>query len=135
MRYSVLQIAICCALLSTTPASAEDDSWSGLYKGLDALDGSIDYLSISRTDSETYELRIVPSVISLCTTGHGWIVAEGTLDGTDRMLRRNSRVYCEGEEPRDIDDRVLMLDRDAGIIRYGATDNRRPLIYHRVSTN
>ncbi len=134
MKFSFLQCATITAFLSATQVSAEGDPSSGLYKGLDALDGSIDYLSISPIDTETYELRIVPSVISLCTSGRGWIVAEGKVTTAGTMQRQNSRVFCEGEDAKDIADRELTLDPDLGIIRYGATDDRRPLVYHKVST-
>ncbi|SLN64970.1 hypothetical protein [Ruegeria meonggei] len=116
-------------------AWADEDDWSGLYKGLDILDGSIDYLSISRTDAETYELRIIPSVISLCQTGRGWIVADGVLNDEGNMLRQNGRVFCEGEQPNDVPDRVLSREKETGIIRYGATDDKRPLVYHKVSSD
>ncbi|WP_299890481.1 hypothetical protein [uncultured Ruegeria sp.] len=135
MRYRILSVVLAGAIALPAHAFAEKDDWSGLYKGLDVYDGSIDYLSISLTSVETFELRIIPSVISLCETGRGWIVAEGKLNDEGKMLRQNSRVFCDGEEPADVADRVLTLDANTGIIRYEATDDRRPLVYHKVSSN
>lgn len=135
MKYKNLWAALLGLMFLPIPAIAAEDVWSGLYKGLDVFDGSIDYLSISRTDADTFELRVVPSVISLCASGRGWIVAEGVLKEDGRMLRQNGRVFCEGEEPVAVPDRVLTREEETGIIRYGATDNRRPLVYHKVSSN
>lgn len=135
MRNRLLQISALGVVSMAAPLWADENSWSGLYKGLDALDGSIDYLSISAIDADTYELRIVPSVISLCDTGRGWIIAKGKLNGDNEMLRQNGQVFCEGEAPRDVPDRVLTRDPQTAIIRYGATDDRRPLVYHKISTD
>lgn len=135
MKHRVLAAISFGVISSAGSALADQEGWSGLYKGLDVLDGSIDYLSISRTDAETFELRVIPSVISLCETGRGWIVADGVLNDEGEMLRQNGRVFCEGEDPVDVPDRVLTREKETGIIRYGATDDKRPLVYHKVSTD
>lgn len=135
MKNKDLWAALLSLVVLPIQAIAAEDVWSGLYKGLDVHDGSIDHLSISRTDADTFELRVVPSVISLCESGRGWIVAEGVLKEDGSMLRRNGQVFCEGEKPVAVPDRVLTRENDTGIIRYGATDNRRPLVYHKVSSN
>ena len=135
MSFKGIGIALASIVALPTQVAAAEDAWSGLYKGLDVYDGSIDYLSISRTGPDTYELRVIPSVISLCETGRGWIVADGILNNDGNMLRQNGRVFCEGEDPVAVSDRVLTREVDTGIIRYGATDDRRPLVYHKISTN
>lgn len=117
------------------PALADQNDWVGLYKGLDALDGSIDYMSISPTGPDMFEIRIMPSVISLCDTGQGWILADGRLTEDGQLHRHNGQVICEGNDPVSVDDRYLDRDPQTGIISYGATDDRRPLIYHRISSN
>lgn len=118
----------------TGSALADDADWVGLYKGLDALDGSIDYLSIAIKGPGEFDIRVVPSVFSLCENGKGWIVAEGRLTDEGKLHRFNSRAVCEGGEPFDIRDRFLVRDEQTGIVRFGATDDDRPLIYHRIST-
>lgn len=132
---SRLALSLIGAFALTGPAAADDSDWIGLYKGLDALDGSVDYLSIAPTGPGTFDIRIVPSVISLCENGRGWIVADGTLTEDNTLRRHNSRVICEGREPVDIDDRIFTRDAQTGLIRFGATDDGRPLFYHRISTN
>lgn len=116
------------------PATADESGWSGLYKGLDALDGSIDYLSIAPSGPGEFEIRIMPSVISLCEGGSGWIVAEGRLTEDNKLYRQNARVICKDAEPFDLEDRILVRDAQTGIVRYEASDDRRALIYHRIST-
>lgn len=116
------------------PAVADESDWAGLYKGLDALDGSVDYLSIAPSGEDRFDIRIVPSVISLCDNGRGWIVAEGKLTEDNRLHRFNAKVICDGAEPVALDDRFLVRDARSGIVRFEASDDRRPLIYHRIST-
>ncbi|MCY6382565.1 hypothetical protein [Hoeflea prorocentri] len=119
--------------VSAVPSTAGENEWVGLYKGLDALDGSVDYLSISTTAPGEFEIRIVPSVISLCETGVGWIVATGRLVEEGTLLRENARVFCQGAEPVSLENRYFVRDDETGVIRYGASDDGRSLIYHRIS--
>lgn len=134
MRDLFFTSALVGLLALASPAIADENDWAGLYKGLDALDGSIDYLSIAPSGPGEFELRTVPSIMSLCKNGRGWIVAEGRLTDDNRLHRFNARAFCEDKEPFDIEDRFFVRDAQTGIIRFDASDDRRPLIYHRIST-
>ncbi|MCR9137626.1 MAG: hypothetical protein NXI27_16635 [Alphaproteobacteria bacterium] len=134
MRHPLVTGMMAAALAWVSPAMADENDWAGLYKGLDGLDGSIDYLSIAPSGQGTFDIRVMPSVISLCESGRGWIVAEGKLTDDGRLHRTNAQVICDGAEPVALEDRMLERDAQTGIVRYGASDDRRPLIFHRVST-
>lgn len=135
MKNRISRIALFGLFLLASPAIAGENDWIGLYKGLDSLDGSIDYMSISSSGPGVLEIRTMPSVISLCETGRGWIVAEGRVLEDKRLHRQNAQVFCEDSEPFDIDDVYFVRDDQTGVVRFEATDDRRPLIYHRISTN
>ncbi|WP_419912431.1 hypothetical protein [Hoeflea sp.] len=92
-------------------------------------------MSISTTGPGAFEIRIMPSVISLCESGRGWIVAQGRALDDNRLERHGARLFCEGSEPTSIRDLILVRDDETGVISFGATDDRRPLIYHRISTD
>lgn len=134
MKNRIVMWAFAAVLALASPAIADESGWAGLYKGLDALDGSIDYLSIAPSGEDMFDIRIMPSVISLCENGRGWIVAEGKLTDGNKLHRFNAQVMCEGIEPLSLEDKMLVRDAQTGIIRFEATDDRRPMIYHRIST-
>lgn len=134
MRERIVMWTMAGVLACASPAIADESDWAGLYKGLDALDGSIDYLSIASTGPGTFDIRIMPSVISLCENGRGWIVAEGKLTEDSRLHRHDAQLVCDGAEPISLEDKMLEREAETGIIRFGATDDLRPMIYHRIST-
>ena len=135
MNHRIATSALVALFALAGPATADENDWVGLYKGLDALDGSIDYMSISKSGPGAFEIRTMPSVISLCESGRGWVVAEGSLTDDNRLQRQNARVFCEDSEPFGIDDVMFVREDDTGIIRFEAADDRRNLIYHRISTD
>lgn len=114
------------------PALADDADWAGMYKGLDARDGSVDHLSIVPVGDGKFDIRIVPSTNSMCDDGRGWIVAEGRLsDGA--LLRENVTVHCRGAEPKTVSDGVYYRDQETGMLTIESADDGRKLYYHLLS--
>lgn len=116
-----------------TLGNADQVSWSGLYKGLDARDGSIDYLSIVPTGPDTFDIRIMPSAISSCESGVGWVLAEGRLESDGTITRHNSIRVCDGVDRQDMADAVFQRDPETGVVSFGASDDGRALYFHPIS--
>jgi hypothetical protein len=132
-RMSGVAAAATLLLSAVTPAAADDDDWAGLYQGLDALDGSVDYMSIVPLGDGKFDIRVVPSVNSYCDSGVGWNVADGRLENDGTLVRENVTVYCDGDEPRSVSDGVYARDDDTGIVTLEHPDDGRKLYYHRIS--
>lgn len=133
MRHRIAASILVFLFALSGPALADDEDWIGLYKGLDALDGSINYMSISSTGPGTFEIRTVLTVISLCEGGSGWIVGQGRVSDDDTLMRHDARVFCRGEEPFSLKDMTFLRDDDTDVISIDAPDDGRALIYHRIS--
>jgi len=115
-------------------AHADDADWAGLYVGIDALDGSIDRLSIVPNGDGTFDIRMVSDGISLCDpeTPAGIILATGRIvDG--QLVRENVRLKCEAADEIALDDGVYTRDDGTGILTLPAPDDGRQMQYHRIS--
>jgi hypothetical protein len=115
-------------------AHANDDDWAGFYIGIDALDGSIDQLSIVPNGDGTFDIRMVSDGISLCDaeTPAGMIVATGRIvDG--QLVRENVRLKCEKADETALDDGAYTRDGETGILTLPAPDDGRQMQYHRLS--
>jgi hypothetical protein len=127
----VIYAVVYFGIVSAPAVAGEEHDWVGLYQGLDALDGSIDNMSIMRTGDGEFHIRIVPSRISLCESGVGWIVGDGRLaDGV--MVRHNSLLFCEGHEPEPLVDVEIVRDDLTGVLSNRTEDDQRILYYHPV---
>jgi hypothetical protein len=121
--------------MAATPVIADDDDWTGLYQGLDAFDGSVDYLSIVPSSNGKFDIRVVPSVISLCESKVGWILAEGRLVDDETLARENVKVHCSGAEPKSVPDGVYRRDDQTGILTIETPDDKRTNYYHKISND
>jgi len=119
--------------MAATPVIADDDDWAGLYQGLDAFDGSVDYLSIVPSSDGKFDIRVVPSAISLCESKVGWIVAEGRLVDDETLARENVKVHCSDAEPKSVPDGVYSRDDQTGILTIETPDDKRTNYYHKIS--
>ena len=118
-----------------TPALAEDADWAGLYQGIDALSGSVDFLSIVPLGEGKFDVRAKPGIFVLCESRDGWIVADGRLaDG--KLMRENTQIHCGGgAATTTIPDTVYTRDEATGILTLEAYNDQRKLYYHRISGN
>ncbi len=135
MTSRILWLLTAAFLLATnvTPALADDEDWAGMYQGLDSLDGSIDYMSIVPLGNGMFDIRIVPSRISICDTetGAGVITALGRL--TDEgLVREKPLLKCFGLEPRIIKDSLYTRDDKTGILTPLASYDGRKHYFHRI---
>lgn len=123
--------------LCVGPASADEDDWGGLYKAIDAKDGSVDRLSIVPDDQRSFIVRMTSTGISLCADSSdntaGWITATGRLTD-DGMVRENAMLTCAATgESRPIADSTYKLDDDTEILTINTPDDGRAIYYHRLS--
>lgn len=118
------------SLAAAAPPALADDDWAGLYMGIDARDGSIDYVSIVPTGDGTYEVRTRVSEHSMCSTA-GLVVATAR-EKDDGLVRENIVVRCDGSDTTiEVSDTAYGLDDD--ILSLKAPDDGRMLYFHRIS--
>ncbi len=96
---AMLVSALLVMTVSIGVAHADDDDWVGFYTAIDALDGSVDHLSIVQNSDGTYDIRMTSSALALCTPDQtaGWIVATGRLVGGN-LVRENVMFGCVGTD-------------------------------------
>ena len=118
MKVTILITAFLAVAIGAGDASAADDDWIGLYIGIDALDGSVDHLSIVPNGDGSYGIRMTSSALAMCTPAPtaGWIVATGRL--VDGNLVREDVVYgCAGsDEMTPLGDGIYHRNEETGIL-------------------
>ena len=115
-------------------APADIRPFIGLWEAVDAKDGSLLTLSISRLDKKTARLLVHDTYWTLCSGDRG--VAEGTADvSTEKTLESHDyTVTCfedSGTGPMTI---TLTRNPDGTLTRLGPPETLGdPVIYHRIN--
>ncbi len=124
------------AFLLAQPVLAQDeeDEWSGYYMGIDALDGSIDSLSIVHNEDGTYRILMSSTGLAFCKDGSeaGLISATGkVVDG--KLVREKVSYTCTiSHESKPLPDSTYTRDAGTGILKLEGPSNRVNY-YHPIS--
>ena len=132
MRTAAIILGLVGSLAAAGPAVAEDDEWAGLYLGVDAGDGSLDYLSIVPLGDGKYDVRIAVSDHSMCSDAPGVVRTTGHVED-DRFVREEGELVCDGAAAVAHPGVVYELDADNKILATQAPDDARMLYFHRLS--
>ena len=126
-----LFVAATVLMLSTvSPISAQDtastSTWAGYYVGIDAMDGSIDHLSITPESGGTYKIRMTSTRLGHCQegVGAGWITATARRVADD-LVRENVVFQCAGsDDGGSLPDGMYVRDAITGILTIEASGGR-----------
>ena len=134
MNKAVGVLGLVGALIAAGPAVADDDDWIGVYLGVDAADGSMDYLSIVPGDDDTFAITIAVSAHGMCPgTGAAVVHAAGRLDG-DRLVREEGTLTCAGADAVAHPGTVYELGKNNRYVAAPAPNDGRKLHFHRLSS-
>jgi hypothetical protein len=126
--------AILTVVISAVPARADDADWVGIYVGVDAVDGSIDTLSIVRKSDNTFDIRMSSTEFAECTGGAraGVLLATGRIVD-DRLVRENVTYKCRGDgEAKPFPDGAYVRDKETGMLSIEVPSVGRTNYYHRL---
>jgi hypothetical protein len=136
IRGALIAAAAFCLLAQPVMAQDEEDEWSGFYMGIDALDGSIDSLSIVHNEDGTYRILMSSTGLAFCKDGAeaGLISAVGkVVDG--KLVREKVQYVCAiSHESKPLPDSTYTRDPATGILKLDGPSNRMNY-YHPVSSN
>jgi len=126
--------AVLAVVIGVVPARADDADWAGIYMGVDAVDGSIDTLSIVRKSDNTFDIRMSSTEFSKCTGGAraGLLLATGRIvDG--RLVRENVTYKCQGDgEAKPFPEGTYVRDKETGMLSIDLPSVGRTNYYHRL---
>ena len=126
--------AVLAVVIGVVPARADDADWAGIYVAVDAVDGSIDTLSIVRAGDNTFDIRMSSTEFAKCTGGAraGLLLATGrVVDG--RLVRENVTYKCRGEqEAKPFPDGTYVRDNETGMLSIDVPSVGRTMHYHRL---
>lgn len=126
--------AVLTIVIGVVPARADDADWAGIYVGVDAVDGSIDTLSIVRASDNTFDIRMSSTEFAKCTGGAraGLLLATGRIvDG--RLVRENVTYKCQGDgEAKPFPDGTYARDTETGMLSIDVPSVGRTNYYHRL---
>jgi hypothetical protein len=123
-------------VISAVPARADDADWAGIYVGVDAIDGSIDTLSIVPTSVNTFDIRMSSTEFVKCTGSAraGFLVATGRIVD-DRLVRENVTYKCRGDgEAKPFPDGTYVRE-ETGILTLEVPSVGRTMYYHRLRSD
>jgi hypothetical protein len=133
MKKVVVALGLVGSLIAAGPAVADEDDWTGFYLGIDAADGSLDYLSIVPLGDGRFDIRIAVSGHSMCSgAGAAVVHATGRLED-DRLVREEGELVCDGADKVAHPGVVYELDEDEKFLATQAPDDGRMLYFHRLS--
>ncbi|MBL8906914.1 MAG: hypothetical protein JNM20_09580 [Rhizobiales bacterium] len=136
IRRAVMIAGAFCLLAQPVVAQDEEDEWSGFYMGIDALDGSIDSLSIVRNEDGTYRILMSSTGLAFCKDGAegGLISAVGkVVDGN--LVREQVKYTCAiSHESKPLPDSTYIRDPATGVLLLNGPSNRVNY-YHPISSN
>lgn len=126
-------VIISVLFVGTVSASASDD-FNGFYKGIDAVDGSVDRLSIVRLPDRTFDIRMTSTGFAVCDngTGPGFFATNGkVIDG--ELVRDAVTVTCvETGEQAELPPSKYSFQHDEDVLTVEAIGGRVNH-YHRLS--
>jgi len=118
LRRSLLLAAALVAIATGAAVADDDDDWVGFYMAIDAIDGSIDSLSIVANDDGTYQVVMSSTGLGTCADGTepGVITATGRVV-EDQLVRTNVMARCIGaDDAQPMPDGAYVRDEDTGIL-------------------
>lgn len=129
--------AVLTVVVGVVLARADDADWSGIYIGVDAVDGSIDTLSIAHKGDSTFDIRMSSTGFAKCAGGTqgGLLLATGRIvDG--RLVRENCTYKCQGAgEAKPFPDGTYVRDKETGMLTIEVPSVGRKNYYHRLGSD
>lgn len=126
-------IAIALATMAGAGAAADENDWTGFYTAIDAIDGSIDSLSIVAIGDDTYRIVMSSTDLAMCSDGTqpGVILATGRVV-EDSLVREKVVAKCAGASVEQaLPDGVYLRDEDTGVLMLNGTMGRENY-YHPI---
>lgn len=134
IRRAMMIAAAFCLLTPPVLAQDEEDEWTGYYMAIDALDGSIDSLSIVHNEDGSYRILMSSTGLAFCKDGAeaGLISATGkVIDG--KLVREQVKYTCAiSHESKPLPDSTYTRDPATGILKLDGPSNRVNY-YHPIS--
>lgn len=131
-----LLLATALATVGAGAAVANEPDWAGFYTAIDAIDGSIDSLSIVANDDGTYQIVMSSTGLGMCGGGtqSGVITATGhVVEGN--LVRGNVIARCAGaEDAQPLPDGTYVRNGDTGILMLKGPMDRLNY-YHPIGRN
>lgn len=115
-------------------SSGPNDAWAGIFAGVDAYDGSLDWMSIVPNGDGTYRIKVKSNSFGFCDTTDPQAIMTGTgriVDG--KLVRQNTVATCSDGDKKPLDDRTYTLDPTTGIVSLSANSTDRTLYYHQLA--
>ena len=129
--------AVLTVVVGVVPARADDADWAGIYVAVDAVDGSIDTLSIAPRSDGTFDIRMSSTEFAACAGGTrgGVVLATGRIvDG--RLVRENVTYKCQGDgEAKPFPDGTYVRDKETGMLTIEVPSVGRTNYYHRLGND
>ncbi len=134
MKYRLSIAAMIVAFLLTTgQAIADPEDWSGMYMGVDPIDGSVNYTSIWKNDDGSYSIASTANRVTSCKGAGGWWHGTGTVvNGV--LIDKGARLTCDGTNGERVLPELRYIKGDSPDIVYMTTTVRNEgLVYHRIN--
>jgi hypothetical protein len=133
MKFRLFMIVALAVLQGGTGlALADQEDWSGMYMGVDPIDGSVNHTSIWKNEDGSYAIASTATKVTSCKGAEGWWQGTGTvIKGV--LVDKGASLTCEGTEGVRIlpELRYIRGDRP-GIVFMTTSVRSKGLVYHRI---